>query len=443
VIVSRLFIFATLITFLSISYAGDRNYSLYVSAQYATSTYSQDEELPYVTNDTNLSIQRVFSGINESTNMAFVGENDILVLEGLSGKVDRIENNKMLDEPLIDVNSYYQDGLIGIATAKNQNGSTYVFLYYNEAPKKYATDVDNSEEANQVNRSLGYNREGDHLYRYELVGNKLVNPKLILDLNLTNQKRLIGDMHHGGEVIIGPDNAVYVATGDLDGWKYNEETKAQNYENGKEPDGRAGILRVTQDGGVVRKGILGNTYPLNLYYAYGIRNSFGMDFDPVTGNLWDTENGPDYGDEINLVEPGFNSGSDDVFGTYPQEGDHNDQVDFGGNGKYSDPEFVWTVPVAPTALKFFNSDKFGEEYKNDMFVADNNYGFIYHFDLNENRTALSLDGPLKDRVANIPPEVENKIFARGFPGITDLQVGPDGYLYVLAKGTIYRIAPKS
>ena len=44
------------------------------------------------------------------------------------------------------------------------------------------------------------------------------------------------------------------------------------------------------------------------YYAYGIRNSFGMDFDPVTGNLWDTENGPSYGDEINLVEPGFNSG---------------------------------------------------------------------------------------------------------------------------------------
>ena len=57
------------------------------------------------------------------------------------------------------------------------------------------------------------------------------------------------------------------------------------------------------------KGILGNTYPLNLYYAYGIRNSFGMDFDPVTGKLWDTENGPDYGDEINLVEPGFNSGT--------------------------------------------------------------------------------------------------------------------------------------
>jgi glucose/arabinose dehydrogenase len=48
--------------------------------------------------------------------------------------------------------------------------------------------------------------------------------------------------------------------------------------------------------------------PLNMYYAYGIRNSFGLDFDPLTGNLWDTENGPEYGDEINLVELSFNSG---------------------------------------------------------------------------------------------------------------------------------------
>ena len=42
---------------------------------------------------------------------------------------------------------------------------------------------------------------------------------------------------------------------------------------------------------VVMSGIIGDSYPLNLYYAYGIRNSFGIDFDPVTGKLWETENG--------------------------------------------------------------------------------------------------------------------------------------------------------
>jgi glucose/arabinose dehydrogenase len=55
-------------------------------------------------------------------------------------------------------------------------------------------------------------------------------------------------------------------------------------------------------------GYLGNKYALNFYYAYGIRNSFGMYFDPATEELWDTENGSGFGDEINLVKPGFNSG---------------------------------------------------------------------------------------------------------------------------------------
>ena len=65
---------------------------------------------------------------------------------------------------------------------------------------------------------------------------------------------------------------------------------------------------------MVQPTIIGDEDPLNKYYAYGIRNSFGIDFDPVTGKLWDTENGPGYGDEINLVEPGFNSGWSKVQG---------------------------------------------------------------------------------------------------------------------------------
>src|SRR4030095_14983033 len=94
------------------------------------------------------------------------------------------------------------------------------------------------------------------------------------------------------------------------------KTKAQNNHDGVNPDGRAGILRVTQDGNIVESGILGPKYPLNLYYAYGRRNSFGLDWDPLTGILWDTENGPHYGDEVNLVEPGFNSGWNKVQGMW-------------------------------------------------------------------------------------------------------------------------------
>jgi glucose/arabinose dehydrogenase len=277
-----------------------------------------------------------------------------------------------------------------------------------------------------------------------LVGNKLVEPKLLFEIKAPRPSNILGVMHHGGEVLIGPDSAVYVGTGDLEGEKYGVKTKAQNYKDGNdEPDGRAGILRVSQDGKPVGKGILGNTYPLNLYYAYGIRNSFGMDFDPVTGYMWITENGPNYGDENNLAEPGFNSGADILYGKSTEYDKLQNLVNFEGKGKYSEPEFVWTHTVCPTALKFSNSDKFGKEYENDMFVASFNKGNIYHFDLNEKRTELILPGPLQYKVADKSAELKDIIFAKGFGRITDLQVGPDGYLYVLSSGKIFRIIPKS
>jgi hypothetical protein len=79
-----------------------------------------------------------------------------------------------------------------------------------------------------------------------------------------------------------------------------------------------GVLHVTKDGKPVdNNGTLGDDGPLNYDYAYGIRNSFGLDFDPVTGKLWDTENGPHFGDEINTVEPGFNSGWAKIQGIRP------------------------------------------------------------------------------------------------------------------------------
>jgi glucose/arabinose dehydrogenase len=170
-----------------------------------------------------------------------------------------------------------------------------------------------------------------------------------------------------------------------------------------------------------------------------------MDFDPVTGKLWDTENGPNYGDEINLVEPGFNSGwqviagmqgSSRIAGTAPIS---DTLEDFDGKGKYSDPEYEWSETVGPTALKFLNSDKLGKQYENDMFVGDFNKGNIYHFDLNKERTKLNVDGAMEGRLN------EKIIFASGFGGVTDIEVGPDGYLYIVSigQGKIFRIVPRS
>jgi glucose/arabinose dehydrogenase len=188
-----------------------------------------------------------------------------------------------------------------------------------------------------------------------------------------------------------------------------------------------------------------------MYYAYGIRNSFGMDFDHVTGNLWDTENGPEFGDEINMVEQGFNSGWRDVQGIWKHKGGKpgivlpspNNLTDFEGKGKYSSPEFTFFNPVGVAAIKFFNSDKMGSGFKDDIFVADSLNGMIYRFNLEEGRTNLFLKGELADKIANSTDELYPVTFAEGFSYITDLEVGADGYLYVLdyGKGAIYRIIP--
>jgi aldose sugar dehydrogenase len=388
------------------------------------SNFSRGAGIPVI-KDPKLKAELVFRGLEFPTTMAFLGPNDILVLEKSKGTVNRIINGKMLPEPLLHVNvaPEVERGMLGIAISntKNMTGNnttaTHVFLYYTEAAS-----------AQQGNMPLG-----NRLYRYELNNNKLVNPKLLLDL-----PAIPGPRHNGGAIIIGPDNNLYVPIGDVDG----HTTEAQNIVDGGRPDGTGGILRITQDGKPVQS-IIGEESPANKYYAYGIRNSFGIDFDPLTGKLWDTENGAGSNDEINVVEPGFNSGWLQVQGKAPPGFDPHQLVDFGGKGKYRDPEFSWLDTIGPAKIKFLTSDKLGKQYQNDIFVGDIHSGRIYDFKLNDNRTGLSLTGPLADKVGDTDNETQGLVFASEFGGISDLVVGPDGYLYVvsLGQGAIYRIVP--
>lgn len=386
--------------------------------------------------DPTLKFQPVASGFEFPTGMAFVGPNDILVIEKNTGNVIRIQNGIKLDQPLLHVNvaNMSERGLLGIAISQNKgidnsNNSTspYVFLYYTEIEK-------GSEKI-----------LGNRLYRYELVANKLVNPKLLLDLPF-----LPGPSHDGGVLKIGPDGkSVYLVIGNLN-FIQNQTfmTRAQNVKGGPMPDGRGGVLRVTFDGKVVGgNGILGNDNPLNKYYAYGLRNSFGIGFDPVTGNLWDTENGQSTNDEINLVNPGFNSGWRVIQGPSSlKELDKDELETFGGKGVYRDPEFDWLSTVAPTSVLFLNSDKLGANYLNDLFIGSVHNGTIYHFDLSKDRMHLDLEGVLADKVANTASELQDVVFGKGFGTITGMEVGPDGYMYILSdylrEGTIFRISPK-
>jgi len=422
--------------------------------------------------DPNLKIELVARDLDFPTGIDFLGNDDFLLLEKNTGNVYRIINGNVT-APLIHLNVTTKDerGLLGLAISGNgNNGSkdnTFIYLYYTLCGRDKATDSEvsqqflNGEKVGQPTVKGGSKKCGNYVYRYELdaKNNKLVAPKLIASL-----PGLPGPSHNGGKLLMDKGKNLFVAIGDLQTTKFNQnktgyDTKAQNIINGTSPDGRAGILRITQDGKPVGNGTLGADYPLNLYYAYGIKNSFGIGLDPLTDNLWDTENGPQFGDEINLVKPGFNSGWEKVQGIWKlnqsreKEGIFNDSskevefVDFTGKGKYSNPEFVWDTPVAPTALVFLNSDKLGRQYTNDIFVGSAKRGTIFHFDLTPDRESLNLTGNLADLVYSKKDDSSKIIFGENFGVVTDLKVGPDGYLYVVSgsggtdEGAIYRIVP--
>jgi glucose/arabinose dehydrogenase len=344
-----------------------------------------------------------------------------------------VTNGIISDKPLLDVNvaNSIERGMLGVAVSKNDS-RTFVFLYYTEI------------NGNDSDDRKGLQPEANRVYRYELVGNKLVNPIRLLDLPASP-----GQRHNGGAIEMGPDNNLYVPIGDVDASfkKPNPRTMTQNFGDGIVADGRSGILRVTQDGNPVGEGLLGDSMPLRLYYAYGIRNSFGLGFDPVTKNLWNTENGPVRGDEINLVYPGFNSGWHEIYGfSYSQQKFETSKlVTFEGKGKYSEPKLVWGRTAGLTSLIFLNSDKLGTQYRNDMFVGDVHNGRIYHFKLNAERTELVLPKSLasKSLTSLFATGVDKILFGHGFAGITDLTVGPDGYLYVVSigQGKVFRIQP--
>jgi aldose sugar dehydrogenase len=369
-----------------------------------------------VINDPNITAEIVTEGLSSPTSMAFIDNNNILVLEK-SGSVRLISNGILQEQPVLNVpvDTQSERGLLGIAIL----GDDTVFLYFTENGQTLRNRV----------------------YRYNWNGESLVNATLILDL-----PAIPGPNHNAGKLVIGPDHYLYVIIGDL-----NHDGKLQNFLDGPEPDDTGVIFKVNpNDGSAAPNNPFANSgnSVLSRYYAYGIRNSFGLTIDPVTNMLWDTENGPSEYDEVNLVKPGFNSGWQTVMGPISRSGHTEDElVSFQGS-RYIDPVFSWKTPPAVTDIEFLHSSKLGDKYTNNIFVGDNNNGDVYYLEVNEDRTGLKFDATqtgLLDLVVDNEEELSAIIFGSGFGSITDIATGPDGFLYVLSfeDGIIYRIMPFS
>jgi glucose/arabinose dehydrogenase len=135
-----------------------------------------------------------------------------------------------------------------------------------------------------------------------------------------------------------------------------------------------------------------------------------------------------------------------MMGPICQEGkDENDLHNIPGS-HYADPALSWFEPPALTAIEFLNSTMIGDNYANNMFVGDFNFGSLYRFVLNDQRDGLDLEEfgtGLADKVVNNAEELSTITFGSGFDSITDMKTGPDGLIYILSYsgGAIYRISP--
>lgn len=333
------------------------------------------------------------------TGMEFVGDGDLLVLQK-NGHVRLVRDGQLLADPVLVVETtpVREMGLLGIT----KSGEA-VYVYYT------VPDADGNPLSNRIER-------------YSWNGQSLADSAVLMDLPANTY-------HNGGAMATGPDGQVYAVIGDTGRYGPLQNKGPEDIH----PPGTTDYL----DTGVILR-----VDPPGPYYAVGIRNSFGLTLDPVTGTMWDTENGDDDSDEINMVPDGFNSGWEAVMGPATEEGLAS-MVGYDGY-EYRDPEFTWHRPVAPTGIGF--ADFGAGEYGDSVFVGDCNHGRLYMFKMNQERDGFVFASPdLQDGVADEGDSLEEIIVAEGLGCITNIRTGPDGYLYITSYShdTVYRILPAS
>jgi glucose/arabinose dehydrogenase len=451
--------------------------------------------------DRNLAVREAVAGLSQPISIAFFGNDDMFVLEKASGKVLRVSGGTVQGTVLdLAVNSASERGLLGIAVHPQFAANGFVYLYWTET-------ISGADSAVLADVPL----LGNRVDRFRWNG-----ATLSFDRNLIRLRAFQADAgqpergnHDGGVLRVGPDGKVYVIVGDL-----GRRGQLQNLRDGPFgagiPDDQFGgpqpddahltgvILRLNDDGstptdnpffaaGAAIGGAVGTN--VQKVFAYGLRNSFGMAFDPASGQLWEQENGDDSFSELNIAAPGFNSGWVQIMGPPERiaqfraiETDPTAPQPFTPAGyfglqqvrwspvniaatpqealarlfmlpgaHYSAPELSWKFEVAPGGIGFLSSGALGPQYRNDLFVGGARDllegGHLFHLNLTGNRNKIGVDDPrLEDRVAdNLNKweltESESLLFGRNFGVVTDIQTGPNGNLYLvsLTHGAVYEI----
>jgi len=292
----------------------------------AQASFGQITNMPQLV-DPNLRVRAVVTNLAQPTSMAFLQHNDLFVLEKASGQVKRFVNGS-LDSTVLDlaVNSASERGLLGIALHPRFPENPGVYLFWTESST--GNDSTNLAEVPVL---------GNRVDRFRWTGSMLVHETNIIQLRALQEDagQPPRGNHDGGIIRFGKDRKLYIYMGDN-----GRRGQMQNLPDGpgpmgNQPDDQFGgpepdnehltgvILRLNDDGttprnnpffraGASRGGEAGAN--LQKVFAFGIRNGFGMAFDPFSGHLWEAQNGDDSFTEINRVEKGANLGWIQIMG---------------------------------------------------------------------------------------------------------------------------------
>jgi glucose/arabinose dehydrogenase len=308
-------------------------------------------------------LEPVAERLASPTNLAFAPDGRILFTEQQTGRVRALLNGRLVPRALAAFNVVpgSETGLLGIALHPEFAHQPWVYVYLSNA----------SSGRNEV-------------VRFRIDEAATTRETVFEGLPTVN------GYHNGGDLAFGPDDALYVVAGE-----------AHQPELAQDPSSVGGkILRLLPDGSIPADNPFGSDDPV---YALGIRNSFGLCFDPRTGDLWETENGPDRDDEVNRVEPGGNLG-------WPVE------LGRGTDPRFIQPELVYPEIIVPTGCAFSSSGR-------SLYFGDFAGGNLH-------RATVSASGSLGGE----------RVIARAPSGITDVARGPDGDLYVATSDSILRLA---
>jgi glucose/arabinose dehydrogenase len=446
--------------------------------------------------DPTLAVRTVATGLVTPTTMAFIGADDMLVLEKMTGKVQRVRGGTIQSTVLdLAVNFGSERGLLGVALHRDFPSNPSVFLYWTESTTGADTNVLSATTllGNRVDR-----------YRWD-------GTSLTFDRNVIRIRALQEDAgqpargnHNGGVLASGLDGKLYIFIGDLGrrGQLQNltcgptatcpGPIVADDQFGGPQPDNAhlsGVVLRLNDDGtapadnpffdaGAAMGGEVGAN--LQKIFSYGHRNSFGLAIHPDSGDVWLQENGDDSFSEINRVAPGMNGGWVQIAGPAARVAQFKEiETTFGGRNlqqlrwpptniadtpdeavsrlfmlpgaHYSDPEFSWTWEMAPGGIGFVKGPGLGPQFEGDLFVGAAtpvlNGGYLFRFNLTGNGRKIAVDDPrLEDRVAdNLAKhevtESESLLIGTEFGITTDVETGPNGNLFVvsLSNGAIYEI----